>query len=95
MTDKRRERQIDMLEMACALAAPATVLASRVRGVNANLFMVLIMLVAAYAVLRNLPVLWLSKATRSEDPDTSESSAPVHQQTPSGAHPRTISLLRE
>lgn len=95
MRHTRRERQAGMLEIACALAALATVSASLVWEVNANLFIVLIMLVAAYAVLRDLRVLWLSKETRSEAPNNSEASAPVHQRTTGETRPRTISLLRE
>lgn len=93
MTQKQRERQIGILEIACALAALATVSASLVWEVNGNLFIVLIMLVAAYAVL--LRVLWLSKKTRNEGSDTSEASVPVHQRTPGETRPRAISLLRE
>ena len=95
MPHKRRERQIDRLEMACALAALGAVPAGLVWAVNANLFMVLTMLVAAYAVLRDLHVFWLPKETRSEGPNTSEASIPVHQRTPGKTYPRTMSLLRE
>lgn len=51
MTHKQRERQIGMLEVVCTLAAPAIVSASLVWEVNTNLFMVLLLLVAAYVVL--------------------------------------------
>lgn len=95
MTHKRREHQIDRLEMACALAALGTVSAGLVWAVNANLSMVLTMLVAADAVLRDLQVLWLPKETRSEGPNTSEASIPVHQRTPGKTDPRTMSVLRE
>lgn len=89
MTQKERERQVGILEMVCALAALATVVSSLVWEVSVNLFIALIMLIAAYAVLRDLRVLWLSKRTMNEDSNTSEANAPVHRQTPGETRPRT------
>lgn len=95
MPQQQRERQSGMWTIACVLGAFATVSVSLVREVYADFFIALIVLVAAYAGLYDLPVLWRTKKTRREGSNTSDARTPVHRRTPGETVPRTISLLRE
>ncbi len=60
------QNRVGTLEIICALVAVAAVTASAVWGLQLNLFIALVMLVAAYAVLRDLCLLWRLKQRSSE-----------------------------
>lgn len=59
MKEGETESKVGLLEIVCALAVLATVVASVVWGLN--LLVVTVMLIAAYALLRDIRVLWRVK----------------------------------
>lgn len=63
---RNREKQPGTLEIICALIAVAAVAASAVWDLHLNLLIALVMLVAAYAVLRDVRLLWRSKHQSGE-----------------------------
>lgn len=68
---RNRETQAGTLEIVCAVIAVAAVAASAVWGLQLNLLIALVMLVAAYAVLRDMRLLWrLKQQSRESDSAT-------------------------
>ncbi|HXF93909.1 MAG TPA: hypothetical protein VNK46_14245 [Nitrospiraceae bacterium] len=63
---KNREKQVGTLEIVCAVIAVAAVAASATWGLQLNLLIALVMLVAAYAVLRDVRLLWRLKQQNGE-----------------------------
>ncbi len=65
---RNRGSQVGKLEIVCALLAVAAVAASAVWGLQLNLLIALIMLVAAYSVLRDVRLLWrLNQQSRESE----------------------------